>query len=267
MDYIDEDDRYGILENVFNNNASPSTAAEKIASRSTSSINADVAGLWNLTTCCAMKLPKQQDKLVKVLVNLSKLPDVKTNDGKPMMKYGMQVWRDLPTLGWVLRDLMDGVEDACPCFPCEEGKQQDTISEYANLHRFMALLMATKEPVFNYSWFALVVLREALEVSPSRRIAGTSLDADVLSAAEWVKILGVEIYQWEEQFEDRLGRERDLWKGPPVYGFSKERWAFWRQRFGEVARMEEGRLGEGARTAAKEAERIMMEIENDKVGH
>ena len=272
MDYIDEDRRYHILANVFDDSTSSSTAADKIASLATSPIDVDIDGLWTLITCCAMKLPKQQGKLVDVLVHLSKLPDAKTSDGRPITKYGMQVWKDLPTLGWYLRELLDNVEDFCPCFPHEligEGKkeQQDVVSEYANLHRFLALLMATKEPVFNYSWFALIVLREALEVSPARRIAGTSLDADVLSAAEWIKVLGGEIYQWKEQFSDRLGRERDLWKGPPVYGFSKERWTFWRQRFGEVARMDEDELGERARTAAKEAEGMMVEIENREVSH
>ena len=214
MDYIDDDDRYPIFENVFNDKTPPSTAAEEIACRSSFAIEVDVEALWNVITCCAMKFPTQQGKLVNILVGLSKLPDAKTSDGKPMMKHGMQVWRDFPTLGWHLRELTDAVETAYPCFSYEEGKersQQDTISAYANLHRFIALLMATKEPVFNYSWFALMALREALEVSPSRRVPGTFLDADVLSAAEWIKILGVEIYQWEEQFRDNLGRLSRNW--------------------------------------------------------
>ena len=115
--------------------------------------------------------------------------------------------------------------------------------------------MATKEPVFAYSWFGLITLRETLE-TPTEQSVG-KLEALIPAAAAWVSILGADIYQWNEGFDGALGKGGSLWKGQ--HGFCKERWQFWKGRFGELAIIEV--LGDEVRTAARDAQRTMEEIE------
>lgn len=129
--------------------------------------------------------------------------------------------------------------------------------------------MATQEPVFNYSWFALVTFRGALETPLKQLPPDAPLDTYIPAAAAWIEILGVEIYEWDEEFEHgplvgARGKGGPLWKGE--HGFCKGRWVLWRERFGEMARMEGvPGLGEQARVTAREAELVMREIEDGDV--
>lgn len=263
MDVItdDRESRLAVLQDTFSNKISLQTAAEKLASIALSDdVNAGVGRLWTHLLTTALECPEHHDKLVSVLVHLSKLPDAKTEQGDPIILYNMQVWKDLPMLGWHFRYEWNG--PSVPPGPWD--RQQKAISTFINLNRFTALLMATEEPVFEYSWFALVTFRSALETPPINLHEGESLDATVPAAAAWVEIPGVEMYEWDKEFEHRpaLGKGGPLWKGK--HGFCEERWQFWRERFGVLARME-GKLGEEARTAAKDAEIVMGEIENGDV--
>jgi hypothetical protein len=175
----------------------------------------------------------------------------------------MQVWKDLPMLGWEFRDEWNKRD--IPSNPPD--RRQKAISDLINMDKFMAHLMATNEPVFAYSWFALLTFRTALETPPEQLLPTEPLDAYIPAAAAWIEILGVEIYEWDEEFESgplvgAPGMGGPLWKGK--HAFCEERWTLWRERFEEVARME-GELGEEARTAAREAGLMMREIENGDV--
>lgn len=137
-------------------------------------------------------------------------------------------------------------------------------SSYVNLNKFTARLMATEEPVFNYSWFALITLRTALETPPNELPETDPRDAYVQAAAVWIETIGIDIYEWDEEFaHGRLvgapGRGGPLWKGK--HGFCEQRWQLWRERFGELASLDD-KLGEEAKTLAREAELIMRDIEN-----
>lgn len=129
--------------------------------------------------------------------------------------------------------------------------------------------MATEEPVFNYSWFALITFCGALATPPKQLPPKAPLGAYIPAAAAWIEVLGVVIYEWDEEFKrgplvGAPGRGGPLWKGK--HAFCKKQWGLWRERFGEVARMEDvPGLGEQARTAAREAEQMMKEIENGDV--
>lgn len=262
--------RLSILQDFFKNNIPLKIAVDSLASVSlldATSTEGAIGRLWGLIITCAREMPEHQDKLVNILVNLSQLPDAKTENGEPLVLHDMQIWKDLPTLGWYFRDEWNGPFVPGPDSPPEI--RQKAISDFINVNRFTALLMATEEPVFNYSWFALVTLREALETPPSQLPSNAPLDTCIPAAAAWIEVLGVEIYEWDEEFEHgplvgAPGRGGPLWNG--IHGFCKERWELWRDRFGEVARMEDvPGLGEQTRIIAREAEMMMGQIENGDV--
>ncbi|KAJ9261871.1 hypothetical protein DTO212C5_6548 [Paecilomyces variotii] len=253
--------RYAVLQDLFNNKISLQQATSKLASISLS--DDDLNLTWNLIINCACEFPERHDKLVDVLVCLSKLPDATTDQGVPLKKYGLQVWRDLPMFDWELREEWD-VRSIPPSPPA---CRQKAISNFINLNKFTALLMATGEPILEFSWFALIALSTALETPPNQLPATDPLDAYIPAAAAWIETLGVDIYQWDEEHEHRPlsgipGEGGPLWKGK--HSFCKERWRFWRERFGEMAQIDDD-LGEGARIAAREAELMMRDIENGDV--
>lgn len=258
--------RLSIIQDVFNQTISRQTAAEKLASISLSddtTTEGGVGRLWNLVIDTAREFPEHQDKLVDILVRISKLPDAKTNQGERLVLYDMQVWRDLPMISWQFRYKWN--ERSVPSH--RPSRQQTAMSDFINLNKFTALLMATEEPVFAYSWFALITFREALETPSNHLLPTDCLDAYIPAAAAWIEILGVDIYEWDDEFEHgplvgAPGKGGLLWEGK--HGFCKERWKLWRERFGEMARME-SKLGEEARMFAREAELMMKEIEEGDV--
>ena len=247
--------RLAILQDLFSDSISAQQAAEHLASISLaddSDLEGGITSLWSLIFKCAYNFPDHHDKLVNVLVQLSKLPNAKTSKGNSIVLYDMQVWKDLPMLGWQFRDEWNATVPAGP-----PDARQKAISQIINRDKFTARLMATKEPVFSYSWFALITLREALE-TPAHECSAESLEALIPAAAAWISILGADIYQWNEGFDGALGKGGPLWKGQ--CGFSKERWQFWKERFGELATVEL-ETGDEVRTAAWDAKRMMEEIE------
>ncbi|CAG8199396.1 unnamed protein product [Penicillium nalgiovense] len=244
-----------ILQDLFSNNVSAEQAAEYLASISLedeSDPEGGITSLWSLIFKCAYKYPEHHDKLVNVLVQLSKLPNAKTSNGEPILLYDMQVWKDLPMFGWQFRDEWNASVPAGP-----PDARQKAISRIINRDKFTARLMATKEPVFAYSWFALITLRDALETPVDQSSAG-NLEALIPAAAAWISILGADIYQWNEGFDGALGKGGPLWKGQQ--GFCKERWQFWKERFGELATIE-AETGDEVRTTARDTGRMMEEIE------
>lgn len=253
--------RYAVPQDLFINNISLQQATDKLASISLSDNGLNLT--WNLIITCAREFPEHQDKLVDVLVSLSKLPDATTDQGEHLKKHGMQVWGDLPMLDWDFREEWD--VRSIPSGP--PGRRQKAISDFINLNKFTALLMATEELIFDFPWFALITFRTALETPPNQLPVTDPLDAYVPAAAAWIETLGVEIYVWDEEHEHRplYGVSRKggpLWKGK--HGFCKERWRFWRERFGEVASMDD-ELGEEAMTAVREAELMMRDVKNGDV--
>ncbi|KAL4908909.1 hypothetical protein BDW74DRAFT_145539 [Aspergillus multicolor] len=182
----------------------------------------------------------------------------------PLMIHDMQVWQDLPMLGWRLRDAwnMSVRPDSSP------KERQKTISDILTTNRFVALLMATEKPIFaSFSWFALVTLRNALETPTEQIRPAESLEALIPAAAAWIEILGAKIYRWELEFESgpkvgARGKGGPLWDGK--HGFCKERWGLWRKRFGELGKMEPG-IPENVKVVAQGAESMMEQIETGLV--
>ncbi|KAI9931377.1 hypothetical protein ASPWEDRAFT_169780 [Aspergillus wentii DTO 134E9] len=87
-----------------------------------------------------------------------------------------------------------------------------------------------------------------------------TLNANAPAAAQWIKYCGKEIYN----MEGSLGREVTIittkWTGKPP-GWSKERWAFWKERFEWIAGVTA--LDRKTRRIAKETAEEMSRIEQE----
>ncbi|KAL4922345.1 hypothetical protein BDW62DRAFT_51857 [Aspergillus aurantiobrunneus] len=260
--------RLAVLKELFANNISAPMAAKQLAEATLSddtTLESRLDLLWDLVLAIACETPEHQDKLVDVLVDLSELPSpnnpqAQGEEHEPLTIYDMEIWKDLPKLGWCFRDYWNLSVSANK----SPDEQQKAISKIINVSKFAALLTATDEAVFaSYSWFALITLRSALETPEERRLPDQPLEAWIPAAAAWIETLGVEIYHWDEEFPSgplvgARGKGGPLWNGK--HGFCEGRWKLWRERFGEVARME-GDLAESVRKVAAETEQMMKEIE------
>lgn len=247
--------RFAVLQDLLTDKISVQSAARNLASVSLSddtTFEGRLGRLWSLMINCAYSFPEHHDKLVDTLVQPSKLPDAKTDNKDPIFLHDMQVWKDLLMLGWQFCD-----EWNASVLLGSPEHRQSAISNIINRDTFTALLMATEETVFANSWFALNILRDALETSPNQLSDEDPLEALIPAAAAWISVLGVEIYDWDEDFCGYVGsapgRGGPLWKGK--HGFCKERWDLWREGFWEVAIME-GEVGDEVRTIAREAVQI-----------
>lgn len=215
--------------------------------------------LWGVILRIARDSGLYHDKLVDILVYLSKMPPPISAQGGPFVLYDMQVWNDLPMLGWALRDEWNFTPDRIPL-----DRRHKAACDFANINRLVAHLMATGERVFDYSWFALLTFREALEeTSPTSDV----LNAYIPAAVAWLEILGADIFGWDNVFasggrKGAPGRGGPLWEG--THGFCKERWMLWRKRLGEFAVGNENITAE-ARMAADEACIMMDEIASGEI--
>lgn len=102
-------------------------------------------------------------------------------------------------------------------------------------------------------------LRSALE----EELTSKALACDVPVAAEWIKHCGDVLFEELEQTaedaeEGGASAVGTLYKGKGV--LSRDRWQFWKERFGEASERQSGDV----QTAAKEAKRRMEAIEQRK---
>lgn len=149
------------------------------------------------------------------------------------------------------------------------GFRAPEVSAWTNLNYFWALIK--NEDIMPYI-YDIWALRQALERDyvdnepndahqPSSAVQ--KYDAYVPAAAAWIFGEGKKLYLTEmdltpsDRNQGDPGRGGDLWKGKAEY--SKERWAFWKQRFEEIS--EKTDLREETRKIAREAAVTMSEAE------
>ena len=141
---------------------------------------------------------------------------------------------------------------------------------YANMMYFYALL--TRDEVYTFWIYCIWTMRPALEtpqedddpedvVTPVTAVE--KYNVHVPAAAVWIFALGKQIYERKENLEPKDPNEGNSGRGGPLWEgraeFSKERWALWKKRFGEVAEIEG--LSAECKAIAKEAAVAMAEIE------
>lgn len=149
--------------------------------------------------------------------------------------------------------------------------RQTAIDGFVALNALLAMLVVHDEKRFYYPLYALWTFRSALEypVKPCPtairehfRLMQEPLEVFVPAAAKLIEIAGHKIVRWDHEYEygplvGDAGGGGDLWDG--THGFCRERWAFWRRRFGELGG--EVGLGEGVRECASRAEEAMARID------
>lgn len=79
------------------------TAVVATAGNDLDEIGEGLYRIWNLIIDLVQEFPETQDKIVDLLAEIEKLPNLE-HHGHTIVYDGMNLWSDLPTFGWVMRD-------------------------------------------------------------------------------------------------------------------------------------------------------------------
>ncbi|KAJ4319903.1 hypothetical protein N0V94_003675 [Neodidymelliopsis sp. IMI 364377] len=138
------------------------------------------------------------------------------------------------------------------------------IDAWANVNFFFAKV--TEQGLSDLSIYAIWSLRTALEEEHEDDAEGTAvqkLDAFVPAAASWIFGMSRALYLKDvdltpsDRKQGNPARGGPLWKGKA--GFSKERWALWKERLTVVSKMEE--ISERTKNISRDAIEAMERAE------
>jgi hypothetical protein len=212
------------------------------------------------------------DLLYSILHSAKRIPWRNTSDHAKLvdlvkrLKDDVDNFQGLPQWGMAFREVWND----CPGVGA--GYSEPEAHAWANINYFCARMEQEKmwgnfEPLYG-----LWAMRDALEEEVKddgpndAHIPGTTAEkynAKIPAAAVWAIALGKSLYDFEKDMtpkEANYGnpaRGGKLWKGKAE--FSKERWAFWKKRFGEISQKEEP--SEDTRKIANEAYEAMEQAE------
>jgi hypothetical protein len=257
---------YPIVQDYMNSDVKSEDAAKKLLTPINDAIlqnrkNLNFLDLWYSIIHSAKRLPFRNTTGLNKLVTLMKA--IKSSFPPPTAKD-----QDIYTC---LRDFSLAARETINDSPgCGSGYLPPEVHAYANMIYFYALL--TVEEVRNFWIYCIWEMRSALETPheddapDGSRHSGTAMqkyNATIPSAAVWIFAAGKQIYEREydltpkSKMEGNPGKGGPLWEGKPE--FSKQRWALWKKRFGELADMEG--LTEEVKSIAKEATEAMDRID------
>lgn len=241
---------------AFATSAAPSSAAENaklitsnISQRwsqsdvSPDDLEGDLWGLWSGFTATA-KDPScvKSDALARAvqLLGAIKAQGVLEKDGKPCQTQLGSVWTDLPYFGAEMRETWNA---------------QLPADQWAGLNAFAALVTAAN--VSDFSLYGIWSLRETLEeeraFTTRETGAGDSVPKSpesvpvselVPAAAKWLEDCGEQMLQWckagrsygTSPDPSKLG-PKAVQAGVQQSGYNMERWAFWKDRFHQIAEL------------------------------
>lgn len=186
-----------------------------------------------------------QEKLLQIIPALKELDTETIFEG--LNFNGWKIWADLPHFGWIATEFIESIGSDSP--------------GYKNFSVFGARL--TRERLSDCSVWGIWALRSALEEKPDPRARshadyGLELNAHIPLAAKWVAVGGERIREMEYELgpSEKGGK---LWKG--VEGFSTDRRAFWKERFGKIGENE--MASEVTRVLAKNTRELMERIDSE----
>ncbi|KAH8891831.1 hypothetical protein GQ53DRAFT_746313 [Thozetella sp. PMI_491] len=189
--------------------------------------------------------PAQQKTLVRFVLELRQKPLADPDSGEPLKHQDGSIWADLPTLGWVARDVWNfDVLDL--------RASQEDLERWENQSAFLAqltgLVEAGQDSRADFSLFALWAFRTAFETATDRPSV-----AAVRLASQWLIYAGDKLFQnakQEKSFPQRSGAEGDRLGAKGWTGFNLERWTVWKDGL-DAARAD--LADEGSRSLLTEA--------------
>lgn len=146
------------------------------------------------------------------------------------------IYSSLTDLSMACREVMNEAPEAHASEP--------EIDAWANVNFFFARI--TEKGLVDLSLFAIWNMRDALENEQHDDVEGTAVqkyNVHVPAATSWIFGMGRALYTKEKDLTptDRKygnpAKGGDLWKGKAE--FSKERWAFWKERLAFVSKLDE----------------------------
>ncbi|KAJ0300192.1 hypothetical protein COL5a_003859 [Colletotrichum fioriniae] len=159
--------------------------------------------------------PEKQAPLLDFLQRLRETT-VTASDGQPLKLNNQVVWKDLPTFGWVARDLWN-FDTTDTSASAEEKASWTNLSAFAAQLTARADLTNPQDP-FDFSLYALWALRDAFEVD----FAAASVERHSIATRL--------AYQWLSYAPDALhdlslkGRDFDGKSGKPGSKFADREW-------------------------------------------
>ncbi|KAL2882832.1 hypothetical protein SGCOL_001522 [Colletotrichum sp. CLE4] len=178
--------------------------------------------------------PEHQTPLIDFLQRLRETT-VTASDGQPLKLNSQVVWKDLPTFGWVARDLWNF--DAFDTSASAEEK-----ASWTNLSAFAAQLTAradltNPQDPFDFSLYGLWALRSAFEEEQAADAAEGQTIATRL-AYQWTVHAKDALYKLstkKRDFEGKSGKPGSKFADREWKGLSEERWQSWTDGFAAVS--------------------------------
>ncbi|KAF6824603.1 hypothetical protein CMUS01_10181 [Colletotrichum musicola] len=174
--------------------------------------------------------PEKQTPLVDFVQRLRETT-VTGSDGQALHISDGVVWKDLPTFGWVARDLWNfDVLDASASK--EEKTDQDNKAAFlAQLTARASVTSAQRDDPLDYSMYGLWALREAFE---EEHPAGADVVSAVRQAYLWIRYAGDVLRKLSAQdhkLQERTGIAGGKFTSRGWSGFNEERWTAWSEAF------------------------------------
>ncbi|KAK0619577.1 hypothetical protein B0T14DRAFT_479830 [Immersiella caudata] len=172
-------------------------------------------------------------KLLPVFMEKLRQANVAGADDKTLKHEGGEVWKDLPTFGWVARDHWN--------FDAWAPMSGDEYTEIFRRSAFLASLTFQSSDLndlmdpFNFSMFGLWALRTAFEDTLPHDVTNTQA-AEL--AVPWIACSGeslLKLSQENANLPANVGAGGERFRSKGWKGFNPERWAVWRDGFAAAA--------------------------------
>ncbi|KAE8381114.1 hypothetical protein BDV26DRAFT_289817 [Aspergillus bertholletiae] len=254
-----------VIQSLLDANVTPEAAARSVTAIYEPLVKRNpndplLGGVWYIL-CSAVRTlggnNEVNELLVKLLCSIAQVPGVRDEHGNIIRhEWGGRYWMDLPMWALAFREYGIAID-------ADEGMDEDEwlaqAAPFLNATSFSAAYLNRVPHVTSWSSYSEDCLMQALEgpyETPEPRARAAMY---VPPAATWILLAGDRIYSLCKneygRSEITSGGDQFWWRGR---GFSLQRWAFWKQRFGEIAAAEglDDHVLGYARKAIAEIERI-----------
>ena len=277
------------LADMLEGGSDPATAARTITALYEPYIDNDkenyvVCNLWG-KICSAIRTFGSDTKHTERLVDMFKtISDLRMldDDGEIMIVAGMEYWSSLPWFGMIFReDCVGKLYHQLSTFSLlltrssraldlnfdelEEDERRTEVAALLNSAHFAATYWRRYGTAVDFLTIGTISNGVEDDIKTQEELEEASIY--VPPAATWILVAGDFIFDCcRQNFERRPYQgpsfsKTNLFKGDK--GYSMERWAFWKQRFSEIAHMEN--VGAYARDFALRAFDEMVRVEHSQI--